>query len=83
MQRIQPIEPQQADAELRNIYQECEETWGSLPNSLKTLGHSPQVLRTISPFFATLQGETMGSVLDGKIKELCILKTSIMNECNH
>ena len=56
---------------------------GRVPNSYRTLARSPLVAKMLVPFNATIQREGAGSILTSKLKEMVIIKTSHLNQCNY
>ena len=56
---------------------------GRVPNFPRTAAHSPGILRWLVPFVQVVQREGPDTVLSGSIRELAILKTSIINQCGY
>lgn len=83
MARIEPVARAGAAPEVRQMWDDIEETLGRVPNFIATVAHSPAVVRWLVPFVATLHREGTGSVLDARTKNLVILKTSLVNGCDY
>lgn len=81
MARIDPVDPDQATEDVQRIWKGVETLLGRVPNFFRTLMHSPDVARWFLPFCATLHREGAGSVLELRIKNLVVLKTSETNAC--
>ncbi len=81
MPRLPVVSEELATPEVRRIYRLMRELVGRVPNSFKTVAHSPGVLKWFLPFVAVLTREGEESVLDTRTKELAILKTSMLNRC--
>ena len=47
------------------------------------LANSPHVAKMLVPFNAVLQRQGAGSVLDTKLKEMVVIKTSHLNGCEY
>ena len=47
------------------------------------MAHSPLVAKMLVPFNAVLQRQGAGSVLETKIKEMIVIKTSHLNGCDY
>jgi len=46
-----------------------------------SLAHSPAMLRFLFPFLVVLQRNGAGSLTNARYKEIAILRTSMLNEC--
>jgi hypothetical protein len=49
---------------------------------MRTIARAPGVARWMMPYIAAVQREGVGTRLDGRTKELAILKTSLVNACH-
>jgi uncharacterized peroxidase-related enzyme len=81
MQRVPQVDPADASPEVHAIWEGVETILGRVPNAWRTIVHSPAVARWFLPFQATLHRSGTGSVLDVRIKNLVVLKTSEINRC--
>ena len=83
MQRIQMVNLNDKDKEIQNMFSAVSAMLGRVPNSYRTLARSPLVAKMLVPFNAVVQREGAGSVLSTKIKEMVVIKTSHLNQCNY
>ena len=76
MARIHLVEPAEAPAEVKEIY---EKTLRGKPgNAQKALAHRPDMLKNFLPFYASV-----GRSLDRKLYELIYLRVSFINGCHY
>jgi uncharacterized peroxidase-related enzyme len=76
MARISLINPESANAEVKEIY---EKTLRGKPgNAQKALAHRPEMLKTFLSFYASV-----GRSLDRKLYELIYLRVSFINGCHY
>ena len=52
-------------------------------NLIRTVAHSPQQARWLLALMMSVQRDTEGTVLDPRLRELAILKTSKVNGCRY
>ena len=83
MSRIKMVDLDIDDQEIQNMFSAVTEMLGRVPNSYRTLARSALVAKTLVPFNATVQREGAGSILTSKLKEMVIIKTSHLNQCNY
>ena len=83
MQRIQMVDLNDKDKEIQIMFSAVSAMLGRVPNSYRTLARSPLVAKMLVPFNAVVQREGAGSVLSTKIKEMVVIKTSHLNQCNY
>jgi uncharacterized peroxidase-related enzyme len=50
-------------------------------NSLRVWAHSPEMMKWFLPFNAMVQSEGNGRALDGRLKQLAVVRTSQINGC--
>jgi alkylhydroperoxidase family enzyme len=79
--RLQPLADDQASAEVRAIFDAAREMIGDVPNLLRIVARSPQQARWLVPLMAAVQLMAEGTTLDHRLRELAILKTSLINDC--
>ena len=82
MARIRPLDDGEASREARDVLRGAARLLGFTSNSMRTLARAPGVARWLMPYIAAVQREGVGTRLDGRIKELAILKTSLVNACH-
>ena len=83
MSRIKMVDLDIDDQEIQNMFSAVTEMLGRVPNSYRTLARSALVAKMLVPFNATVQREGAGSILTSKLKEMVIIKTSHLNQCNY
>ncbi|MBT3433569.1 MAG: hypothetical protein HOC91_19515 [Nitrospinaceae bacterium] len=54
-----------------------------LSNSTQATANSPFLARIFYPFVQTLMREGLGTVLSSKIKEIAVIKTTLINGCEY
>lgn len=83
MARLAYMEPQAASGEVASVYRILGggNLPAFLPNSFKLLAHSPNAMRWFYPFWAAVHAEGFGSSVPLRLKELAIVKTSMINSC--
>ncbi|MFC1491227.1 carboxymuconolactone decarboxylase family protein [Nitrospinota bacterium] len=81
MPRLPKITDEEAPEEVRKVFDGARELLGFVSNSTRTIAHSPWVVRWLIPFTTAVQRES-GGVLDAKTKELAIIRTSVVNNCD-
>jgi len=76
MARVSYIEPQDASADLKEVY---EKTLKGKPGNIqKALAHRPDMLKAFLPFYASV-----GRALDRKLFELVYIRISMINQCHY
>lgn len=80
MPRLPMLNEEDASPELKRIFAGARQMLGFLSNSIRTVAHSPWVVRWWIPFISAVQRET-GGVLSARIKEMAIIRTSKLNAC--
>jgi len=79
MPRINPVTPQQAQPELKEIYQKIESKFGKVPNIFLNLGNSINVLKG----FLTMSEAADKTSLSPKVREQIALTIGQANHCNY
>ena len=78
--RIPTIDYEKADPAAREIFDHYKQERGNVPNMFRTVAHRPEILRTmIAHFRAVMETGTVGV----KLKELVIVRTSQLNQCEY
>lgn len=83
MARIAPITDAQASGEVQAVFEGARQLLGRVSNLFRTLAHSPSEAKWLLPFLVTAQREGPGTVLDPRLRELAIVKTSLLNGCRY
>src|SRR5271165_5495868 len=76
MARVSLIEPEQASAEVKEIYE--QKLRGKPGNAQKALAHRPEMLENFLGFYASV-----GRSLDRRLYELIYIRVSLINECHY
>lgn len=76
MARIHLVAPEEASAEVREIYDNTLR--GKPGNVQKALAHRPEMLKNFLSFYGSV-----GRSLDRKLYELIYLRVSLINECRY
>ena len=79
--RVHLIDPDDATGDVRVLYDAVEAMLGRVPHSYRVMANSPHVAKMLVPFNAVLQRQGGGSVLETKLKEMVVIKTSHLNGC--
>ena len=80
MATIAPVSEERAAAEVKPIYENLKKNVGKVPNFFAMLAHKPEVLKNFVPMYEAIVGP---GAVEPKYKELCYLKTSILNACEY
>ena len=76
MQRLPKIEKEDISGDLARFYEAITGLLGRVPNFYRTISHAPWLAMLLLPFNAAVQRQWPGSRLQGRIKELVVIKTS-------
>lgn len=80
MSFVHQVEPEEASASIKRIYEAGIKQYDVLFNNWKIFANAPHLLRPFTQFV----GATLNPVnLDKRTLELAILKTSLINECKY
>jgi len=78
--RIKRLDRSQVDSGTAAIYDHYLKERGNVPNMFRTVAHRPEILRTmIAHFRAVMESGTVPA----KLKELVIVRTSQLNQCEY
>jgi AhpD family alkylhydroperoxidase len=83
MPLLNPIPPEAVDGELAEFYDAVAGMIGRVPNSVRTMAHAPFLAMLMLPFQVATQREWPGTSISGKLKEMVVIKTSHINECEY
>ncbi|MED5579785.1 MAG: hypothetical protein VX794_07090 [Nitrospinota bacterium] len=81
--RVTPKDPDKAEGITAKFFDASKKLRGRIPNSVRAWAHIPHIAKFFLPFSITLQREAGGGVLSSKIKEMVVIKTSHVNNCNY
>jgi alkylhydroperoxidase family enzyme len=80
MTRISRLEKSQVDPESQELFEHFQRERGNVPNMFRTAAHRPEIMRTmVAHFRAVMETGTVGK----KLKELVIVRTSQINDCEY
>lgn len=78
--RISRLDKSEVDEQTAAIFELYLKERGNVPNMFRTVAHRPEILRTlIAHFRAVMNTGTVGA----KLKELVIVRTSQINNCEY
>ncbi len=80
MAKIPYVEREDAPENIQGMYDALQKKFGVVPNVIKAMANSPQLLSGFMPFLGAALGP---SKVSGDIKELAILTTSKLNGCSY
>ena len=80
MAKIGYVEKEQLPESLQPVYDGLQAKFGVVPNVIKAMANSPELLGGFMPFLGATLGETRVS---NDIKELAILTTTKLNGCSY
>ncbi len=83
MARIPPLTDDGGHDEVRLLFDGARKLTGRVSNFYRTLAHSPRIPLWLLPFSVTAQRMGPGTSLDGRLRELVIIKTSLINACKY
>src|SRR5579884_1469793 len=78
MARLTYVEKEGAEPDQEKILAQVTQRSGKIANIWKLWAHSPLTLEMFMPFYKALM---MKGTLDGKLRELAYVKTSLINGC--
>lgn len=78
MARLSYVEKESAAPDQEKILAQVTQRTGKIANIWKLWAHSPLTLETFMPFYKALM---MKGTLDGRLRELAYVKTSLINGC--
>ena len=78
--RISRLDKSQVEGDSAAIYEHYLKARGNVPNMFRTAAHRPEILRTLVAHFRAIM-ET--GTVPAKLKELLIVRTSQMNNCEY
>ena len=85
MTRIRAVGDDEAAADpvLAALYEGARKLVGRVPNSIRVRAHLPRVAAWNLAVITSLQRPGGGGNLEGSLKELVVLKTSLLNKCEY
>lgn len=80
MDRIRRMKIEEAQGEVRQIFDTYQKERGNVPNMFRTMAHRPEILQTMIRHFRAVMAP--GSI-DVKLKELIAVAVSGYNGCEY
>jgi alkylhydroperoxidase family enzyme len=80
MPRISRLEKDEVDLETQKIYETYLKERGNVPNMFRTAAHRPEIFRTMIAHFRAVMNT---GTVPAKLKELVIVRTSQINNCEY
>jgi uncharacterized peroxidase-related enzyme len=77
--RIHPIEPENADKQLKTVFASLEKMYGTALNPLRVLAHKPQAMRAVMQLYAAIHEHS--ATISDELKELISLRIAQINGC--
>lgn len=78
--RIRRLDRDEVDSQSQAVYDHFLHERGNVPNMFRTVAHRPEILRTMIAHFRAIM-ET--GTISKKLKELVIVRTSQINQCEY
>ena len=82
-QRIRGISDDEAQGAVKALFESSTQLLGRTANLLRILAHSPHVARWFLPFVAAVRQPDAGAVSSARLRNLAVLKTSLVNGCRY
>jgi uncharacterized peroxidase-related enzyme len=76
---IKPVPKDEADSQVKEIYDQMEGKHGHMPNFFGMMAHRPAVLKSFLPLISAIGQGTVAP----RYKELAYLKASMLNGCEY
>lgn len=82
-QRLRGITDEEATGAARDLFEASNRLLGRTANLQRILAHSPLVARWFLPLIAAIRQPKAGAVSDVRLRNLAILRTSLLNGCRY
>lgn len=82
-QRLRGITDEEAAGVAKDVFAASDRLLGRTANLLRILAHSPYLARWFLPLVAAVRQPHAGAVSDVRLRNLAVLKTSIINGCRY
>jgi alkylhydroperoxidase family enzyme len=82
-QRLRAITDQEATGAVKDVFDASNQLLGRTANLLRILAHTPYVARWFLPLVAAVRQPDAGAVTPARLRNLAVLKTSIINGCRY
>jgi alkylhydroperoxidase family enzyme len=78
--RISRLDKTQVDADSQAVFDDFLRERGNIPNMFRTVAHRPEIMRTMVAHFRAVMNT---GTIPKKLKELVIVRTSQINNCEY
>jgi len=78
--RLPALDPQAAAPEARAVLQQFYDARGNYPNMFRTLAVRPEIMRTAAEHMSAV---TERGTVPQRLKELCVVMVSALNDCDY
>jgi alkylhydroperoxidase family enzyme len=78
--RISRLSKDQVDADTGQVFEIYLKERGNVPNMFRTAAHRPEILRTMIAHFRAIMNT---GTVPARLKELVIVRTSQLNQCEY
>lgn len=78
--RIKRLDRTEVDDATGEIFDTYQKERGNVPNMFRTVAHRPEYLRTLIAHFRTVMNT---GTIPVKLKELLVVRVSLMNGCEY
>lgn len=82
-QRIRGISDEEAKGPVKDLFDASNQLLGRTANLLRILAHSPYLARWFLPLVAAVRQPNAGAVSAARLRNLAVLKTSVINGCRY
>jgi alkylhydroperoxidase family enzyme len=82
-QRLRGITDEEASGTVKDVFDASNQLLGRTANLLRILAHTPYVARWFLPLVAAVRQPDAGAVSPARLRNLAVLKTSIINGCRY
>jgi alkylhydroperoxidase family enzyme len=82
-QRLRGITDLEATGAVKDLFDASNQLLGRTANLLRILAHTPYVARWFLPLVAAVRQPDAGAVSAARLRNLAVLKTSIINGCRY
>ena len=83
VQRLRGISDEEASGPVKDVFDASNRLLGRTANLLRILAHSPYLARWFLPLVAAVRQPAAGAVTPARLRNLAVLKTSIINGCRY
>jgi alkylhydroperoxidase family enzyme len=82
-QRLRAIGDQEATGAVKDLFDASNQLLGRTANLLRILAHTPHVARWFLPLVAAVRQPEAGALSPARLRNLAVLKTSVINGCRY